>query len=85
MNESTNTGEWLFDFSTDSSLVYSNPVSSPGSFRCSNTIGYRRIKSFYLVVCFFALVRFLNDIAYLWLTGIFLSSRQVLTNQCQLQ
>ena len=85
MNESANTGEWLFDFSIDSSLVYSNPVSSPGSFRCSNTIGYRRIKSLYLVACFIALVRFLNDITYLWLTGVFLSYMQVPANQCQLQ
>jgi hypothetical protein len=63
MNESTNTGEWSFDFSTGSSLVYSNLVSLLGSFRCSNAIGYREIKSFILVAYFFALVRFLTEIA----------------------
>ena len=83
MNESTNTGEWLVDFSTGSSLVYSNLVSLPGSCRCGKAIGYRKMKSFFLVACFFPLYVFLPRL--LWLTGIFLSYMQVPTNQCQLQ
>ena len=83
MNESTYTGEWSVDFSTGSSLVYSNLVSLPGSFRCGNAIGYRKMKSFFLVACFFPLYVFSPRL--LWLTGIFLSYMQVPTNQCQLQ
>jgi hypothetical protein len=78
MNESTNTGEWSFDFSTGSSLVYSNLVSLPGSFRCGDAIGCRKIKSFFLVACFFRLCVFSPRL--LWLTGISLSYMQVPTN-----
>lgn len=62
MKENTNTGECSFDFSSGSLLVYSNDVSLLGSFRCGNAIGYRRIKSFFLLACFFVLARFLTDI-----------------------
>lgn len=62
MHKSANTGKRSFDFSTGSSLVYSNLVSLLGSFRCGNAIGYRRIKSFFLLAYFFAIARFLTDI-----------------------